>query len=158
MRVYGPNLDTLRDLSSEIRLLMATTPDVINTRETLQPGMPKISVMVNEEASQLTGMSLSDIARLLNASMSGMVQGSLVEETESIPVRVRVADSERAELNQLNKLRLPIPGAQALLTCHCPRLPIYASKQVVAQFRGETVSGSMLLRVTSLLAYCRKLH
>lgn len=167
VRVYGPNLDTLRDLSSEIRLLMATTPDVINTRETLQPGMPKISVVVNEEASQLTGMSLSDIARLLNASMSGMVQGSLVEETESIPVRVRVADNERAELNQLNKLRLPIPGAQGsadLPLSAIADLRIEASRGAIPRRNGERVNviegylTAGVLPQTALNAFSAKLE
>ncbi|OEF48899.1 acriflavin resistance protein [Enterovibrio norvegicus] len=108
VRVFGPNLDMLRAIGEDIRLLMAETPDVINTRETLQPGLPKISVNVNEEASQLTGLTLREIATLLNASMSGSVQGSLIEETESIPVRVRVNDEARTSLDQLNRLRLPI--------------------------------------------------
>ncbi|MDD1779871.1 efflux RND transporter permease subunit [Enterovibrio sp. ZSDZ35] len=110
VRVYGPNLDTLREISERVRLLMSETPDVINTRETLQPGTPKISVNVNEESSHLTGMRLADIALLLNASMSGIVQGSVIEGTESIPVRVRVSDESRSNLNQLSQLRLPISG------------------------------------------------
>lgn len=112
VRVYGPSLDRLRSIGEDIRLLMASTPNVINTRETLQPGTPKISVEVNEEASQLTGMSLSDIAALLNASMTGIVQGSVLEETESIPVRVRVDDVSRTSINELNKLRLPLANSE----------------------------------------------
>ncbi|WP_407333658.1 efflux RND transporter permease subunit [Enterovibrio sp. 27052020O] len=112
VRVYGPNLSTLREIGEEIRLLMAQTPDVINTRETLQPGVPKVTVKVNEEASQLTGMSLRDIATLLNASMSGIVQGSVIEETESIPVRVRVDDEARNSLSQLGRIRLPLAGEE----------------------------------------------
>ncbi|WP_158174497.1 efflux RND transporter permease subunit [Grimontia hollisae] len=143
VRVYGPNLDRLRDISENIRLLMASTPNVINTRETLQPGTPKILVDVNEEASQLTGMSLSDVAMLLNASMTGIVQGSVLEETESIPVRVRVDDASRTSINELNKLRLPLAGSEEqadLPISAIADLSIVPSRGAIPHRNGERVN------------------
>ncbi|EOD81466.1 Cobalt-zinc-cadmium resistance protein CzcA [Grimontia indica] len=167
VRVYGPNLDRLRDISENIRLLMASTPDVINTRETLQPGTPKIAVKVNEEASQLTGMSLSDIAMLLNASMSGIVQGSVVEETESIPVRVRVADDSRTSINELNKLRLPLAGSEGqadLPITAIADLAIEPSRGAIPHRNGERVNviegyiTAGVLPQTALNAFTEKLE
>ncbi|WP_188008593.1 efflux RND transporter permease subunit [Grimontia hollisae] len=143
VRVYGPNLDRLRDISENIRLLMASTPNVINTRETLQPGTPKILVDVNEEASQLTGMSLSDVAMLLNASMTGIVQGSVLEETESIPVRVRVDDASRTSIHELNKLRLPLAGSEEqadLPISAIADLSIVPSRGAIPHRNGERVN------------------
>ncbi|MGF1766863.1 efflux RND transporter permease subunit [Enterovibrio makurazakiensis] len=143
VRVYGPNLDKLREISEEIRLLMAQTPDVINTRETMQPGVPKVSINVNEEASQLTGMSLNDIATLLNASMSGIVQGSVIEETESIPVRVRVDDASRTSLSELSQIRLPLAqtsGQMDLPLTAIAELSVEPSRGAIPRRDGERVN------------------
>ncbi|WP_051303168.1 efflux RND transporter permease subunit [Psychromonas aquimarina] len=108
VRLYGPNLDTLRSVGEDIRLIMAQTENVSHTRETLQAGTPKVWVNVNEEASQLSGLSLHNFAALLQASLTGSVSGNIIEATESVPVRVRVNDQSRQEMAQLNNLRLPV--------------------------------------------------
>lgn len=167
VRVYGPNLDKLRDISEEIRLLMATTPNVINTRETLQPGTPKISVSVNEEASRIVGMSLSDIAMLLNASMTGITQGSLVEETESVPVRVRVGDAERNNLDKLAQLRMPLSGGDAHQAVPLSALAdfyVEPSRGAIPRRNGERVNviegyiAAGVLPQTALNAFTEKLE
>lgn len=143
VRVYGPNLDTLREISEKIRVIMATTPNVINTRETLQPGIPKITVNVNEEASALTQLPLREIASLINASMSGINQGSIIEETESIPIRVRVNDELRNNLSQLNQLRLPIVQSDAQLDFPLSAiadLSVEPSRGAIPRRNGERVN------------------
>ncbi|GHA42794.1 efflux RND transporter permease subunit [Photobacterium aphoticum] len=108
VRVYGPNLDQLKTIGEEIRLIMAQTPDVTHTRETLQPGTPKVHVNVNEEASHLNSLSLRDVADLLQASFTGRLSGSIIEASESIPVRVRVRDEARENMDHLSSLPLPV--------------------------------------------------
>jgi multidrug efflux pump len=108
VRLYGPNLDSLREIGEDIRLIMAQTPNVSHTRETLQAGTPKVMVNVNEEASQLSGLTLRDFANLLQASLTGSVSGNIIEASESIPVRVRVSDEKRQNLAHLSNLRLPV--------------------------------------------------
>jgi multidrug efflux pump len=124
LRIFGPNLDTLKSIGDDIRLLLNTTQDVVHSRATLQPGTPKAWVRADEDAVALAGLTLTEIAAQLNANLAGQVNGSIIEATESIPVRVRVSNSERSELSQLANIRLlsstseqPIPlSALAHLT------------------------------------------
>ncbi|MGF1863247.1 efflux RND transporter permease subunit, partial [Photobacterium profundum] len=108
VRLYGANLDTLKSIGEDIRLIMTETPYVTHTRETLQPGTPKVWVNVNEEASQLSGLTLSKFANLLQASLTGKVSGNIIEASESIPIRVRVKDENRENMSHLSNLRLPV--------------------------------------------------
>ena len=108
VRLYGPNLDSLREIGEDIRLIMANTPNVSHTRETLQAGTPKVMVNVNEEASQLSGLTLRDFANLLQATLTGKVSGNIIEASEAIPVRVRIGDESRENLSHLSNLRLPL--------------------------------------------------
>lgn len=108
LRVYGENLDRLKAIGEDIRLILANTPYVTHTRETLQPGTPKVWLKVDEDTAQLSGITLSQFANLLQATLVGRESGSIIEGSESVPVRVRVGDSERENLDSLSNLRLPI--------------------------------------------------
>ncbi|SEF85274.1 efflux RND transporter permease subunit [Vibrio hangzhouensis] len=108
LRVYGENLDVLKSIGEDIRLILANTSHVTHTRETLQPGTPKVWLKVDEDTAKLNGISLNQFANLLQATLVGRETGSVTEGSESIPIRVRVANEERENLSHLGNLRLPI--------------------------------------------------
>ncbi len=106
LRVFGPNLDTLKEIGEDLRLVMSNTDDISHTRATLQPGMPKVWVNTDEEAAALSGLTLVNIANQLNSTLSGQVNGTIIEATESIPVRVRVGNEYKDELTDLANVNL----------------------------------------------------
>ncbi|MFD2165219.1 efflux RND transporter permease subunit [Thalassotalea euphylliae] len=106
LRIFGPNLDTLKTLGDEVRRVMSETTDMMHTRATLQPGTPKVWVQADESAAALTGLTLVDVAQQLGNSLSGQVNGSIIEATESIPVRVRVNNSDRGQLADVANINL----------------------------------------------------
>ncbi|WP_318486791.1 efflux RND transporter permease subunit [Photobacterium leiognathi] len=108
VRLYGNNLDRLKTIGEDIRLLMASTPNVTHTRETLLSGLPKVRVDVNEQASQLSGLQLTDIANLLQASLIGITNGNIIEGAEAIPIRVRVDNQTRENMTHLANLHIPV--------------------------------------------------
>ncbi|WP_154140171.1 efflux RND transporter permease subunit [Photobacterium damselae] len=108
LRVQGNDLNQLKQIGEQLRLILAKHPAITETRSTLQFGLPKVAVSVNEEASQLSGLSLTQVAKLLQATLIGQNNGSVIQGQEEIPIRVRVADSQRENLSHLNNLLLPI--------------------------------------------------
>ncbi|WP_448211849.1 efflux RND transporter permease subunit [Colwellia sp. MEBiC06753] len=106
LRLFGPNLDTLKTLGDEIRRVMSLTDDVMHTRATLQPGTPKVWVKTDESAAALSGLSLVDIAQQMSQSLTGQVNGSVIEATESIPIRVRMRNESRNELIDIANVNL----------------------------------------------------
>lgn len=108
LRLLGPDLDQLRQLGEQVRAVLANTDQITHTRETLQPGTPKIWLKADEDTASLSGMTLSSFAGMLQASLAGRVAGSVVEVSESIPVRVRVGNRDRQSPEHLNRLRLPV--------------------------------------------------
>ncbi|PQJ67097.1 MFS transporter [Photobacterium angustum] len=113
VRLYGNNLDKLKTIGEDIRLLMASTPNVTHTRETLLSGLPKVSVDVNEQASQLSGLNLTEIADLLQASLIGITNGNIIEGAEAIPIRVRVDNLSRENMTNLANLHIPVVNNHA---------------------------------------------
>ncbi|WP_295894558.1 efflux RND transporter permease subunit [uncultured Vibrio sp.] len=108
LRVYGENLDTLKAIGEDVRLILSGIPNVTHTRETLQPGTPKVWLKVDEDTAKLNGISLNQFAGMLQTTLTGRESGSVIEGSESVPIRVRVADDARENLSHLSNIRLPI--------------------------------------------------
>ncbi|MEO1445205.1 MAG: efflux RND transporter permease subunit, partial [Cyanobacteria bacterium J06635_11] len=117
LRIYGPNLDELKRLGLEARRILGSIPDVIITRDDLSEALPKLGLTVDEEQARQSGLSNSAIAQQLEAYLEGSVGGSILESTESLPVRVRIANQNRADLGQIASLDLqPANGSGSVST------------------------------------------
>jgi len=105
--VVGPDLDRLREIGEEIRTLFASIPGVRHTRVSLVDGQPKYVFASSEEEMQVARLSNVSVAQQLNSSMTGAFGGSLFEDTEEAPIRVRLATPERRDLNMVTSVNLP---------------------------------------------------
>ncbi|MCW8886213.1 MAG: efflux RND transporter permease subunit [Motiliproteus sp.] len=141
LRFYGPNLDTLKQLGEEARRILAQTDQVIHTRATLLPGTPKVWLKVDEEKARLSGISLTEIATQLDHVFQGVSQGSILQATESIPVRVRVGDEQRRNLTDLANLYITLPETQTPLPLSAvAQLELKPSRGAIPRRNGERVN------------------
>ncbi len=111
-RLYGPNLTVLKELGDEVRRVMLETPDVIHARATLSGAVPKIWFNVDEELSRQSGLALRDLSAQLQNSIDGVVQGSVLESTQSLPIRIRFKASDRNSLEALEGLNFVPPDTR----------------------------------------------
>lgn len=112
MRIYGSDLNELRRLGMEVREMMTTIPDVIQVRDDLTEGRPKLGLTVDNEQVQQAGLDNTAIAQQLAAYSEGVTGGAILESTENLPVRVRLKNSDRASLEALASLNLRPDQAQ----------------------------------------------
>ena len=110
LRLVGPELETLRRLGEDVRSLMAEVPSITHSRADLSGGAPKLVFALDEDAVRIAGLSLTEVARQLDALSEGAVGGSFVEGTEELPVRVRVAGPDRAAADRLADLAIVPQG------------------------------------------------
>jgi len=110
MRIFGPELDTLRELGESVRLTLSEIPEVTVTNAGIAGGRPKLWLRPEEDGARQAGLTLVDIARGLDAELTGVFGGSLVEGGESLPIRVRLADEERAQFDELASINIPTRG------------------------------------------------
>jgi len=110
MRLYGSDLDRLRELGEQIRGILASVSDVTHTRADLSDVLPQLKVRVDEEQARLAGLDNRTIAQQLNTITEGIRGGSVLESTEELPVRVRLPDAQRGNLEDIASLYL-LPAA-----------------------------------------------
>lgn len=106
IRIFGPDLDRLRQIGNDVRRVLANVPDVVHVTTDLGESLPTISLQVDEEQARLAGISQMEIAAQMEASLEGAVGGLVMEETETLPIRVRTANNVRADINEINSLRV----------------------------------------------------
>jgi multidrug efflux pump subunit AcrB len=140
LRIYGPNLDTLKTLGEQVRGILVGTPDVIHTRATLSSGAPKVWLQVNEDASLMSGLSLSDIANQIQMATTGIIGGSILEQTESLPIRVRLGDNSREQATRLAEINLVSPSGSGIPLSALSYNEINVSRGAIPRRNGERVN------------------
>ncbi|NEN93340.1 MAG: efflux RND transporter permease subunit, partial [Okeania sp. SIO3H1] len=111
MRIYGPNLNRLQELGQQARTLLSQVPKVTHTRDTLSELRPQLQLQVNEEEVRLAGLDHATVAQQLEMLLEGNLGGSIIEDTEEIPVRVRVSNTQRGDISQITSLDLQPTGS-----------------------------------------------
>ncbi len=109
LRVVGSDLDTLRSIGDDLMARLASVDSILLARTTSSGGAPKVVVDVDEAKVRALGLDLSTVAMQLNAGLEGVTGGSLVEGSEQLPVRVRLGDAVRSDLDAIRDLPIISP-------------------------------------------------
>ncbi|MEO0649881.1 MAG: efflux RND transporter permease subunit, partial [Planctomycetota bacterium] len=110
VRVLGPDLQVLTEISRELRTLLAGVPGVVHTRSTLDADRPKLWFDPDAVTLARAGYDRVRLARALEGLLDGRTGGSLLESSEELPVRVRTLDSERSNLEAIGALPIEVAG------------------------------------------------
>jgi multidrug efflux pump subunit AcrB len=106
VRVVGPDLDTLRLLSDELRLILSSLPDVTYTRASVAAAEPKLVFSPNENPAAAVGIATGDLPGRLNDALMGVQAGTVQEGSTELPVLVRVDNARRDQIHELASLPL----------------------------------------------------
>ncbi len=106
MRIYGADIQRLQELGEKARTLLANVNHVNHTRASLNQVLPQLEFRVDEEQARLAGLDNTKIAQQLDTTLEGITGGSILESTEELPVRVRLSNIDRGNLNQITTLDL----------------------------------------------------
>lgn len=108
--VVGPDVEVLREIGEEVRERMSRVAFIEHTRATFMGGSPKLVFNANEDQANLSGLTLTSVSQHLETALEGVSGGSLLEDTEELPVRVRYEDEWREDLNRLRSIDIPLPS------------------------------------------------
>jgi multidrug efflux pump subunit AcrB len=105
-RIEGPNTAVLKERGDELRRIMHTVPGIVATRASVTGGQAKLNFAADEVAAGQMGLSLTEIAAQMQTDLEGEVGGSLLEDVEELPVRVRLRRDDRNSAASIASLSL----------------------------------------------------
>jgi multidrug efflux pump subunit AcrB len=141
--LLGPSLETLQQAGDTIRRSLGEDPNVISTRATLSNSLANVEMKVDLPQARKVGLEPQNIADFLALVSLGQTVGTVFEDTETLPVTIRLDNTERSSLSRLSTLTLPtesgeIPLMNLLTWETVPQRAVLAHRH---QRRVNTVQG-----------------
>lgn len=146
MRLTGANLEQLKQYGEQFKTLALSVQDVTQVRVSLNDPVAKIWLDIDEQAAALEGLSLSDISYQFQYASSGLNNGSVLEDTEQLNVRVKTEGIESANSSYL---------ADMLLTTNINSLPFSSLGDVNVKVNQGAITRRNGQRINTLEIYIR---
>lgn len=104
--VYGQDLAVLEEIGQDIQLIMSQVPGITQTFSTVVTNESELVINTTRDLTSQAGIQLTELSAQLQLALNGQYGGSIVEQTEEIPIRVRISDEQRSDLVGLAALPL----------------------------------------------------
>ena len=140
LRIYGSDMNQLREIGNQLRQILSEIPDVIHTQADLAEISPKLSLQVDEVAAQRVGLSNDAIAAQLSSQLDGITGGSILEDTEELPVRVRLSNQTRGNLDAITSLDLLSSSGQQVPLASVASVTLQPATSSIARREGQRVN------------------
>lgn len=113
IKVSGPDLAVLQQLSGDIEQAMKTLPETLSAFGDRAVGGYYLDIDINREKASRYGLTVGAIQNVLQSAIGGMNISETVEGLERYPVNVRYPRALRSDLASLRRVLIPTPlGSQ----------------------------------------------
>ena len=110
VRVYGPDLATLRDQAQRVGATLGRIEGVTDLKVEPQVLVPQVEVKLRDAVAQAFGVSPGDVRRAVAALVKGAKVGEVYELQKSFDVVVWGHESVRNDVQALRELLIDLPG------------------------------------------------
>ncbi|MEO9592772.1 efflux RND transporter permease subunit [Rhodopirellula bahusiensis] len=106
VRLFGPDLDVLRQIGEDVRARLTQMDNVVAVRTDLAEVLPQLTLEIDDAASARAGITPSEVSRQLSTALEGQSGGSVLQGNEELPIIVRVQADDRGDLARLESMDL----------------------------------------------------
>jgi CzcA family heavy metal efflux pump len=114
VKIFGPELGTLRSLASQVESALASVPGIVDLSNQEQAAVPHLVFDLDRGALARHGISAAEAARNLEALFQGSPAAELVEDGIVSRVVVRYPERLRGNRDALGELPITTPGGALL--------------------------------------------
>src|SRR5262245_43552055 len=132
IKLFGPDLATLRTKANEIRDAMATVPGVVDLLVEPQVGVPQVQININRSAAAAVGLSSADLAEAAEVAFNGEVVSQALEDQRTYDVLVRFDDSAPQAIETIGRTLIDTPAG--------PKVPISQVAEVRSDQGPNTIN------------------
>jgi CzcA family heavy metal efflux pump len=112
VRVYGPDLDVLRELSHDIAGRIADVPGVVDAHAELQANLPHIEVEPDLEKARAIGLTPGDIRRQSSTLIASEEVSDIYAGGRAYDLHVRSIPEARSSFTDIQNLQIDTPSGE----------------------------------------------
>jgi len=109
VRVYGEEMNVIRQKAEEVQKMLVTTRGVVDAAVQYPQEMPTLEIEVNLDKAKQYGLKPGDVRRAATTLVSGLLVGSLFEEQKVFDVVVFGTPETRHSVQSIKELLINTP-------------------------------------------------
>jgi CzcA family heavy metal efflux pump len=95
IKLFGPDLVTLRNKAEEIRKTMETVPGVVDLMVEPQVGVPQLQINLDRKQAAAVGLRAQDLGEMVDTAFNGEAVSQVLENQRTFDLVVRFNDAAR---------------------------------------------------------------
>ena len=138
VRVIGPDLAVLDELSRDIEALVEATPGTRDVRNPLKFARTNLRLVTDTEKAALLGVPAIEVDRALRLAIAGLPAGTFKDEDgEQYPIVVRSPLERRATLDTLTQVQVTSLSGQLIPLSQLARVEFEPAPVLISRFARE---------------------
>ncbi len=109
VKLYGDDLDLLRQKAEQIKAEMAMVPGVTDLMIEPQVIIPQLRVEMDRGQLKQLGLQVNDVNQYVQTAMNGKVATEILDDMRTFDLTVRMQDNYREDINALRRLPIQLP-------------------------------------------------
>ncbi len=139
IKVSGPDIDQIEQLSAQVEAVAKTVPGVSSALAERVTGGRYVDVNIRPEIAARYGLAQRDLQQVLATLVGGDPIGETIEGRERYPIVLRYARGERDSLAGLTQLPIVAPGGVQLTLGQVADIRLSAGPPMVRSENGRLV-------------------
>jgi CzcA family heavy metal efflux pump len=131
VRIFGPDLDVLRNKAEEVRAALADVPNLVNLHKELIVEVPHIQVTLKLEEAQRYGLKPGDARRASATLMAGEEVGDIFIDGRTYDVQVWSPPEFRRSVDSVRQMQIDTPMGQRVQLAEVADVSIRPTPNVI---------------------------
>lgn len=114
VKIHGDDLDQLLKSAQAVEKVVASVPGAADVKVEQITGLPMLQITPDRAAMARLGLNVADVQDVVATALGGTEAGQVFEGDRRFDVIVRLPESQRADLEAVGRLRVPVRHGDAL--------------------------------------------
>ncbi|MDH7499064.1 MAG: efflux RND transporter permease subunit [candidate division NC10 bacterium] len=116
IKIFGPDLDILRQKATEVESLIRSVRGVVDSRVQQTAGAPQITIQIDRAQASRYGLSVEKIKEVVETALEGRTATTVLRDQKEYRVFVRLEERFRDRIDKIGSLLIDTPtGARVPL-------------------------------------------
>jgi cobalt-zinc-cadmium resistance protein CzcA len=141
MKIYGDDLNVLRDAAEKARDLIATVPGAADVAVVKASESPQVVVHLNRAALPRYDLDMGDVQDYIETSLGGHVATELWEGQRRFDVTVRLPPARRSDLDAIRAIKLPLKDGSLIPLSAIADVSLGSGRAAITRENGKRYIG-----------------